>query len=189
MIIVALNMKYSAVGDTDGLVILERAQYNLNQAQELLLNTWKPAYEMSNDSNFKCNFKSQEEFYEYYKLSKMPILAEQIYRLSIQYDGEHNIITDTEGYVNLRQRYIPNIWDKGINIISATIYKYENRDKSLIVEELIIEEQGNSYEYNGFNRKSIYRRDSENQWFLYDIDGNITSNYSIMRIRSPKAFN
>ncbi|MFA5577691.1 MAG: hypothetical protein WCZ27_08370 [Tissierellaceae bacterium] len=148
---------------------------------------WRPVYDMkgaSNEVKPDIKVKSREEFFESFDFTYMSerLIDSVIYDNIIKYDSNdrNNIpveAKDDEGYILYKDGiYIPTVHDEGVYIERAFLRdsryseKYSFLDK---IELVVVERSGENVKgtISGFQRTNIFRKNEEDEWFLYSIEG------------------
>ena len=166
-----------------------KTDFSNSQAEVIMKRTWEPIYQMKDDNGEikpDAKISSREEFYEIYDFSFMgDLMTSMMYETIVDsiYDEETKTEKDpkdNEGYVIFKgNKYIPTIYDEGVFIKEAYLRdsKYSEKYSGLDIVELIVVEDSNEKVSDyaaGFIRKNIFRKDDNEEWILYSIEGTIS---------------
>ncbi|MCY6372210.1 hypothetical protein [Clostridium ganghwense] len=141
----------------------EQIEFNINEASNILKETWKPLKNLNNDltkNNTNNYIVSKEEFIKILENRRNKEIAVNI---------ASNLLEKSEdGKFNIKHNiFIPTIYDDEVSIKKAYIKKYTYLDK----EELVIEESGKYERWGQFDRKNIYEKSDKGMWALKSISG------------------
>jgi len=169
-----------------------QSECNLDEAEQLMLKAWKPAYDMTKDyvTMPKVKVKSFKEFLSSYDFSYIDeYFVEDTYFSSMAKHGKNNeMALDDEGYIIFDSAYhgtyIPTIYDARVDLIEAyyedIIYDDEyshHNEKLLKVKEAspgdIEDTLSGRYEgtLSGHYRTSVFKENEDGRWVLVNIEG------------------
>ena len=161
-----------------------RTEVNIIEVEELMLNAWKPALDMTIDGITipRTKVKSFEEFLESYDFSYIDeYFVEDVYfRSMATYDSNSEMVLDEEGHFVFDPKnhstYIPTIYNEEVEIVEAfyeeIIYEDEYSQESEVF--LKIKEGVSGNFDNGrteHHRTSIFKKNEDEKWILTHIEG------------------
>ena len=168
---------------------ITETEFSKSEAQIIMKRTWQPIYEMKHENTEtrpKINILSREEFYEIYDFSFMgEIMISTLYQSIVNtvYDEETKTDKDPKdnnGYIIFNEnKYIPTIYDEGVYIKQTYVRdsKYSEKHSDMDIIELIVQEASNdkvNESTSDFHRTNIFRKNENDQWILYSIEGVIS---------------
>ncbi len=169
-----------------------QSEFDLDEAEQLMLKAWKPAYDMTKDyvTMPKVKVKSFKEFLSSYDFSYTDeyFVEDTYFRPMAKSCKDNEMALDNEGYIIFDSAYhgtyIPTIYDARVDLIEAyyedTIYddEYSNwNEKLLKVKEAsagdIEDTLSGHYDgtLSGHYRTSVFKENDDGRWVLVNVIG------------------